>query len=86
MSCFIVAYDLIRYGQNYPAVDRAIGDLGEAIKIQLSLFCLQTSLPLEEVYRHVAASMDENDKLFVTETNGYMSSAQGGKFLALDCQ
>jgi hypothetical protein len=81
MTCFIVAYDLIRRGQDYEAIDQAIDDLGEAVKIQFSLFCVQTNLSIEEVYRRVRESMDQNDKLLVTETIGFMSSAQGGRFM-----
>jgi hypothetical protein len=71
----------MRRGQDYEAIDRAIGELGEAVKIQFSLFCVQTSLSIEEVYRRVRGSMDRNDRLLVTETTGFISSAQGGRFM-----
>ena len=81
MTCFIVAYDLMFRGQDYEAIEQAIDHLGEAVKLQFSLYCVQTSLSIEEVYRRLRASMDENDRLIVTETAGFMSSMQGGRFM-----
>ncbi|ODT70408.1 MAG: hypothetical protein ABS69_15425 [Nitrosomonadales bacterium SCN 54-20] len=81
MACFIVAYDLRMHDQDYPPVIEAIEKLGEAVRLQYSLFCVRTSLPIEEVYRRVRESIDDNDRLIVTETIGFLSSAQGGRFM-----
>jgi hypothetical protein len=79
MQSLIIAYDLMRDGQNYEAVEEAIDGLGEAVNLQQTLFCVQTSKSMQEAYDLVRAVMDENDKLIVIETSKFLSSTHGGK-------
>jgi hypothetical protein len=63
----IVSYDLISPGQHYKKVAEAIKSLGEWTKVLESLWYVRTDHTLEESVNVIWASMDSNDKLFVTE-------------------
>jgi hypothetical protein len=60
-----VAYDLDKPGQNYAAVEKAINSLGTAVKVQMSLYYLKTTLSAAEAEKRIWASMDSNDRLIV---------------------
>jgi hypothetical protein len=60
-----IAYDLMRPGQNYNAVQEAIKDLGQWHQFQYSLFYVHTKHTPASAYALVMGRMDVNDRLAV---------------------
>jgi len=65
-----IAYDLLRFGQNYEAVTDRIKELGVWYQFQFSLFYVHTDLDPYQAFAHVAAGMDANDRLIVINASG----------------
>lgn len=63
----LVAYDLNNPGQNYQNVIAEIQRHGVWLKLEYSLFYLQTNETAEQVRDAVWRVMDSNDKLVVVE-------------------
>lgn len=70
----IIAYDLIRPGQNYKAVQDRIKGLGSFQQLQYSLFYVHSASAPETAYNHIRAAMDPNDRLIVVNALGFVSS------------
>lgn len=66
----LIAYDLIRPGQNYDAVRGRIKQLGRWYQLQYSLFYVHTSLTPQQAHAQVVSVMDANDKLAVVDSWG----------------
>jgi len=63
----IVAYDLMSPGQDYRVVERAIGELGVAVKLLNTTWFIQTDKPIAQVRDHINQRLDFNDKLLVVQ-------------------
>lgn len=70
----IIAYDLIRPGQDYETVRNRIKQLGSWQQFQYSLFYVHTASTPQQAYNHIIAGMDPNDKLIVVNALGFVSS------------
>ena len=66
----VIAYDLIRPGQNYDAVRGKIKSLGRWYQLQYSLFYVHTSLTPHQAHAQVISVMDANDKLAIVDSWG----------------
>ena len=86
MACnLFVAYDLNNPGQNYEKVIAEIKRHGSWVKVEFSLFYLDTNETAPQVRDAVWRVMDSNDKLMVIEAtdaawNG-LSKATGDAIL-----
>lgn len=69
MANLFVAYDLDVPGQQYLKVEAAIAALGQAVKVQFSLFYVKTNLTPEVAEARIWASMDANDRLIVIDAS-----------------
>jgi hypothetical protein len=70
MSQFLVIYDLMRPGQNYPALFSALRSLG-AKEIQYSAWVLRSGSAAFHLATSLRAYIDANDRLFVTQMSGW---------------
>jgi hypothetical protein len=64
-----VAYDLMKVGQDYEAVQNAIKSLGDWYQFQFSLFYVSTPFSADDAHNIVRAVMDANDRLCVIEAS-----------------
>jgi hypothetical protein len=62
-----IAYDLIPPGQNYEVVRARIKTLGKWHQFQYSFFYVHSAMSAQQAYAHVAAVMDQYDKLAVID-------------------
>ena len=69
-----VAYDLIKPGQNYKAVQDKIKSLGQWYQPQFSLFYIHTALTPQQVTTAVQSVMDDKDKIAVINADGAVLS------------
>jgi len=60
-----VTYDLNAPGQNYAGVEKAINELGEAIKPLETVWFVHTATPTKDCRDAIAAAMDSGDSLVV---------------------
>ena len=67
MANLFIAYDLDAPGQNYQRVEAAITALGHAVKVQLSLYYVKTSMSAKDAEARIWVAMDGNDRLLVIE-------------------
>ena len=65
-----IAYDLMRPGQNYEAVQSRIKELGLYYQFQMSLFYVNTIHPPAVAYYRVAQAIDTSDRLAVINAVG----------------
>ncbi|MDQ3816217.1 MAG: hypothetical protein M3362_00835 [Acidobacteriota bacterium] len=62
-----VSYDLYNPGQNYEKVAAAIKSLGNAIKVQLSLWYVKSNYNANQAIDVVGKAIDSNDTLIVVD-------------------
>lgn len=62
---YVVTYDLMQPGQNYPAVADCIRALGPCIKPLQSTWLVSSNLAAKEVFNRIHPTLDSNDKLLV---------------------
>ncbi|WP_224373177.1 hypothetical protein [Hyalangium versicolor] len=73
MTIFYVAYDLVRPGQNYPRITQRLTELN-AQRVLESVWALNVNNTKEEVFNHLRAYIDANDRLLVIEGTNSMWS------------
>lgn len=64
-----VSYDLNQSGQNYPAVEKAICQLGPAVKVHKSLFFVRSQWDCGQAIGRISQAIDSNDYLIVIEAS-----------------
>jgi hypothetical protein len=64
----IVSYDLNRPGQDYQTLFSAIRSLGGAIKVQKSVWYVDTNYDEKQARDHLIRVMDRNDSLIVVNS------------------
>ncbi|WP_298998124.1 hypothetical protein [uncultured Desulfovibrio sp.] len=67
----LIAYDL--ESRNYENVEAIIESLGEAHRLQLSVWLLETNLSSREIRDAMASALSEDDSLFVCPAKGWAS-------------
>lgn len=72
MATYLVSYDLMKPGQSYDPLIRALEKAG-AKKALYSAWFLRTSSSAVEVRDWLKALVDTNDRIFVTEATGWAS-------------
>ena len=77
MPVQLVAYDLRRPGQNYSRVIAAIEAIGEYRHPQESVWLVKTSLTSRQLFDVLAAYVDTNDALMVTEVSAMKWAISG---------
>lgn len=69
MACFVVAYDLNTIGQNYDCIIDKLKQLGHC-RTQQSVWFVEYEGSEENLAIYLAACLDTNDRLFVSEVSG----------------
>lgn len=64
-----ISYDLMKKGQNYDAIQKAIKSLGGWAKVTESFFYVRTSYSINQALDIVKASIDANDKVIIVDAN-----------------
>lgn len=64
-----VSYDLIEPGQHYDNVIAEIKKLGNWVKVNYSLWYVNSNISTSEAAKRVWSVMDENDKLIVIDAS-----------------
>lgn len=67
----LIAYDL--ESRNYEHVEAIIENLGDARRLQLSVWLLDTSLSSKEIRDAIASALSKDDSLFVCPAKGWAS-------------
>lgn len=70
MNKYIIAYDLYVPGQKWAQLDKAIPQLGTAVKILRTTWLLRTNFGHDKVEAHLKSLSDSNDKLAVLQITG----------------
>lgn len=66
MALYLVAYDLVRQGQNYTCIINKLEALGTYFHIQQSVWLVGWDGDAYALATHLEGCLDGNDKLFVT--------------------
>lgn len=67
MSNLIISYDLYKKGQDYPAIETGIKNLGVAVKVNQSVWYVSSPYSATDAANNLLKVMDVNDKLFVVD-------------------
>ena len=70
MATCIVAYDLLKAGQNYDCLCEKLNAYPTHWHMQQSVWVLETSQTAVQVRDNLAGCLDTNDKLFVAKLDG----------------
>lgn len=68
MSCYIIAYDLKRPGQQYSELYEAIKSYRRWARINDSVWAVVTDNKAKEVRDHLGSYIDKNDSIFVLKS------------------
>lgn len=74
MARYLITYDLVgtsETSQDYTRLIEAIQSYGTWGKIQKSVFAVRTGKSAKEIFDHLWAYMDSNDRLFIIEVTGH---------------
>ena len=69
-----ISYDLHTPGQDYEKITEAIKALGSWVKVQYSLYYVNSNLTASEASKKVWAVMDSNDSLIVIDATNNNAS------------
>ena len=67
MPAYLVAYDLIKRGQDYPAITTAITSFSHHMHLQGSVWVVVAEESAYDVSERLKEALDKNDKLIVAE-------------------
>lgn len=70
MTTYIVAYDLIKQGQNYTCITKKLASYPTHWHMQGSVWIIETAQTAVQVRDHLHSCLDQNDKLFVARLEG----------------
>lgn len=81
LMVFLVTYDLVQPGQEYPNLIAELQRVG-AVRLQKSVWLLEASLPAERLCDILQSYMDPNDRLFVVSIESGNYNWAGRNMLA----
>ncbi|WP_267550458.1 hypothetical protein [Rhizobium rhizogenes] len=70
MAKYVVAYDLIKTGQNYNCIIEKIKQYGNWAHVQESVWFIVTSNTAVQIRDNLQSCLDNNDKLIVAALTG----------------
>lgn len=65
MPNIFVSYDLDQPNRNYPAIEKAIKECGQAVRILQSVWYIKSTYDQKAIRNHIAKVMDKGDRLLV---------------------
>lgn len=65
MKVYLISYDLSKPEQDYEGLISAIEELDSAIRIQKSVWLVDTNLDEKEIFRRLYRYIDSNDRIFI---------------------
>lgn len=65
MKVYLISYDLLKPEQDYEGLISAIEELDSAIRIQKSVWLIDTNLDEKEIFRRLYRYIDSNDRIFI---------------------
>ncbi len=70
MKCYIITYDLRKFGRDYKSLYEAIKTFGTWGKINESTWAIVSSLTSFQIYDFLSKYIDANDRLFIIKSGG----------------
>ena len=77
MANLFISYDLNSPGQDYDTIIKEINSLGSCIKVQKSLWYVQSTLTVKQVSDRLTQYIDTNDSIIVIDASNNKAISYG---------